>query len=68
VRLYGQGAVIRYRSRLEIVVGGRLIPLRGYRHPDVYEKRDGLWQVVWSQATEIRSGPRAEEQRSSTSD
>jgi hypothetical protein len=23
-------------------------------HTDSYEQRDGRWQVVWSQATEIR--------------
>jgi hypothetical protein len=53
VRLYGHGAVIRYRSRIEIVVSGREISGR-YWHTDSYEKRDGRWQVVWSQATEIR--------------
>jgi hypothetical protein len=54
VRLYGQAAVIRYRSQLEIVVGGQKIALRPYWHTDLYEKRNGHWQVVWSHATEIR--------------
>jgi uncharacterized protein DUF4440 len=54
VRLYGQAAVIRYQSRLEIVVQGQKVPLRRYWHTDSYEKRNGRWQVVWSQATEIR--------------
>ena len=54
VRHYGEGAVIRYRSQLEIVVGGQLIPLGRYWHTDVFEKRDGRWQVVWSQATAIQ--------------
>jgi hypothetical protein len=54
VRLYGDGAVIRYRARLEIVAFGQPMPLSQFWHTDAYEKRDGQWQVVWSQATEIR--------------
>ncbi len=54
VRLYGQAAVIRYQSQLEIVVQGQKVPLQRYWHTDSYEKRNGRWQVVWSQAT----GPR----------
>ena len=49
------GAVaIRYRSRLEIIVGGRHLPPGHYWHTDLYAQRAGRWQVVWSQATEIR--------------
>ena len=54
VRVYGQAAVIRYSSHLEIVVQGRKIPLSRYWHTDLYERRSGRWQVVWSQATEIK--------------
>ena len=54
VRAYGNNAVIRYQSRLEVVFQGQKIPLRGYWHTDYYERRNGHWQVVWSQATEIR--------------
>ncbi|HJU88517.1 MAG TPA: nuclear transport factor 2 family protein [Gemmatimonadaceae bacterium] len=53
VRLYGEVAVIRYQSRLEIVVQGRHIPRQRYWHTDVYERREGRWQVAWSHATEI---------------
>ena len=51
VRPYGEVAVLRYRSSLEIVVQGRHIPRQRYWHTDLYEKRGGQWQVVWSQAT-----------------
>ena len=51
VRLYGEVAVIRYRSQLEIVVQGRHIPRQRYWHTDVYERRETQWQVVWSHAT-----------------
>jgi ketosteroid isomerase-like protein len=53
VRLYGLAAIIRYQSRLEIVVRGRKVSLRRYWHTDSYEKHGEQWQVVWSQATEV---------------
>jgi hypothetical protein len=54
VRLSGEMALIRYSSQIEIVVGSQRIPLRRYWHTDSYERRNGHWQAVWSQATEIR--------------
>ncbi len=53
VRLHGHMAVIRYQSRLEIIVRGDHAPLRRMWHTDLYEKRTDSWQVVWSQATVI---------------
>jgi hypothetical protein len=50
VRLYGDAAVIRYESQIEIIVFGDRSATRNW-HTDLYEKRDGQWQVVWSQAT-----------------
>lgn len=54
VRVHAEAAVIRYQSKLEIVVQGQKVLLQRYWHTDSYEKRNGRWQVVWSQATEIR--------------
>ncbi|MET4632397.1 nuclear transport factor 2 family protein [Kaistia defluvii] len=54
VRLYDGAAVLRYRAQLEVVFGGHKVPLSDYWHTDVYERRDGQWMVVWSQATSIR--------------
>ncbi len=54
VRVYGAIAVMRYQSQLEIVVLGRHIPRQRYWHTDLYEQRDGQWQVVWSHATGIQ--------------
>jgi Domain of unknown function (DUF4440) len=51
VRLYGDVAVIRYRSQLEIVVHGRHIPRQRCWHTDLYERHGVQWQVVWSHAT-----------------
>jgi hypothetical protein len=51
VRLYGEMAVIRYRSELEIVVQGHHIPRQRYWHTDLYERHGEQWQVVWSHAT-----------------
>lgn len=54
VRLYDDVAVIRYQARLRIVVkGGPDAPSGRFWHTDLYEKRDGRWQAVWSQATQI---------------
>ena len=55
VRLGRQQAVIRYRSNLQVTVSGRALPKAPHWHIDVYEKRNGKWQVVWSQATRIHS-------------
>ena len=51
VRLYGDVAVMRYQSQLEVVVQGRHIPRQRYWHTDLYERHGKQWQVVWSQAT-----------------
>jgi len=51
VRMYGNAAVIRYRSRLAIVVDGQRVPEAQYWHTDSYERHAGQWQVIWSQAT-----------------
>ena len=51
VRLYGDVAVIRYQSELEIVVQGHHIPRQRYWHTDLYERHGLQWQVVWSHAT-----------------
>lgn len=54
VRQYGNGAVIRYRAQLEVIFSGHRVPLSDYWHTDLYERRDGQWMVVWSQATSVR--------------
>jgi hypothetical protein len=54
VRLYGDAAAIRYTSQLEIVAQGSHVPRQRYWHTDIYERREGQWQVLWSQATGIR--------------
>lgn len=54
VRLYGQAAALRYRSSMEVSFGPHHLPRAEYWHTDLYERRGGAWQVVWSHATEIR--------------
>ena len=46
VRLYGDVAMIRYQSELEIVVRGNHIPRQRYWHTDLFERHGALWQVV----------------------
>jgi hypothetical protein len=47
VRVYGNAAVIRYEAAIQI--GGGLSG-RDW-HTDLFEKRAGRWQMVWSQVT-----------------
>lgn len=51
VRVYGDAAVMRYQSELEIVAQGRHIPRQRYWHTDLYERHGSQWRVVWSHAT-----------------
>lgn len=53
VRLHGHTAIIRYQSHIDVIVFGASGSLQAW-HTDMYEKHDGRWQVVWSQATEIQ--------------
>ena len=54
VRLYEDVALIRYCSQLHMSRDGGEGEQRPFWHTDSYERRDGRWQVVWSQATLIR--------------
>ena len=53
VRLYGAGAVVTYQSQVDLVSGGNYITGYGW-HTEEYERRDGRWQIVWAQTTQIR--------------
>jgi hypothetical protein len=57
VRPFGDSATIRYQAKLANAWSGQSFPVRDFWHTDCYEKRDGQWQVVWSQATEIVPPP-----------
>ena len=54
VRMREQTALLRYQATLELDSGdGHGTPFRCW-HIDSYELNGTLWQVVWSQATEIK--------------
>jgi ketosteroid isomerase-like protein len=53
VRTNGEMAVLRYLAQVEIAVQGEVQPVQRFWHTEVYEKLDGRWQAVWSQATRI---------------
>jgi hypothetical protein len=59
VRLYGDVAVIRYQSQLEMVARGRHIPRQRYWHTELYEQRGAQWRIVWSRATAADSESRS---------
>jgi hypothetical protein len=55
VKLYTDAAVLRYQAELRITVKAIPdAPTGRFWHTDLYERRDGAWQVVWSQATQVR--------------
>jgi len=54
-RSYGDVAVIRYPAEIAFTVDGTRTPRGRYWHIDLYERRGGRWQVVWSQATRSRA-------------
>ena len=53
VKLFGEAAVLRYRAAIRIVVkAAPNAPQGRIWFTDLYEKRSGRWQVVWSQGTQ----------------
>jgi Domain of unknown function (DUF4440) len=54
VRAVSQAAILRYRARITVQAGGPLVSMTCW-HTDYYERVDGIWQAVWSQATTISS-------------
>jgi hypothetical protein len=59
VRFYGEAAVIRYLAHWQVRLVGKANDVSAW-HTDSYEKRDGRWQVVWSQATPVHLSHMAE--------
>ena len=53
VRICDQMAAVRYRANIEIHGASGYTDSGMFWHTDIYEKRDGQWQAVWSQATRI---------------
>jgi hypothetical protein len=54
VRMHAKVALLRYQARLEVDSGTGQTSTFHCWHTDSYELINGLWQVVWSQATAIR--------------
>jgi hypothetical protein len=55
VRILGDAAAaVRYRARILIHLGELERDAGTFWHTDIYERRNGRWQAVWSQATRIR--------------
>jgi hypothetical protein len=58
VRWYGDAAVLRYESFVDLIQrpkGQPEVRVKGVHwHTDLYEKRNGRWQVFWSHASRVR--------------
>ena len=50
-RVTGDAGVLRYRSRIEMKTGSMRLPGINARHTDYYERANGKWLVIFSQAT-----------------
>jgi ketosteroid isomerase-like protein len=57
VRLYGDTAVLRYKSHLDVRAVGEGRLTHGSWHTCLYENHDGDWQVVWEQTTAVGAFP-----------
>ena len=53
VYVFGEVAVLRYRSIAEIAVQGEAQPEQHFWQVEIYEKRRNGWQAVFSQSTRI---------------
>ena len=54
VKAYGDAAVIRYRDdRFDVNSGSNVVHRGPMYHTNLYERRGGDWQIVWSQASGI---------------
>ncbi len=57
VRLYGDAAVLRYKSRIVVVPGDEPRRADGAWHTCLYENRGGDWKIVWEQTTLVDPDP-----------
>jgi hypothetical protein len=53
IKFFGKSAVLRYKANLRVSVKGSAGRPVTFWHTDLYEKRNGQWQIVWAQATLI---------------
>lgn len=53
VRLSGDSAALRYRVSFDLIVGGDTRVTHQGWITELYERRQGRWQIVWEQATAI---------------
>ena len=53
VRLSGDSAALRFQVSFDLVVGGDTHVKHQGWITELYERRDGRWQIVWEQATAI---------------
>ena len=56
VRLSGDSATLRYRTRFDVVAGGTHVTHDAWTTA-LYERRRGHWKIVWAQTTAIPNRP-----------
>src|SRR5205085_12608282 len=53
VRSYGNGAVLRYTADHDNIINGGDTSISRNWHTNIYERRGGAWQIVWSQSSVV---------------
>jgi Domain of unknown function (DUF4440) len=56
VRLYGNAAIARFQAAFDVVAGPDRVKHRGWT-TGLFERRQGKWQLVWSQTTAVPNDP-----------
>jgi len=56
VRVYGNAAVARFHETFEVIAGPDRVKHLGWT-TDLFERRHGRWQIVWSQSTATPNDP-----------
>lgn len=52
VKIYGNAAVLRYKDKIfQVTLDNKPVNNGRFTHTNLYEKRNGKWQIVWSQAS-----------------
>ena len=53
-RVHGDSGCVRYAATMNMRFDGVETGTRRHWHTDYYERKNGRWQVIWSQATQVQ--------------
>jgi hypothetical protein len=68
IRMCGNSAVLRYQAHLRVSVNGSPGRSVTFWHTNLYEKRQGQWQIVWAHATQLNDQTSSADQQTIRAD